>query len=60
MTVPHFEAVLLLTDVVQRLADKMARDSSMSTREDWSAHELLVAAAAHLRGAAQQLAARPE
>lgn len=58
MTVPHPEAVLLLTEVVQRMADEMIRDSSMSTREDWTAAELLVAAAAHLRGAAQQLAAR--
>lgn len=55
MSVPHVEAVLLLVDVVQRMADEMAR-GSMNTREEWIAQGLLTDAAANLRGAANNLA----
>lgn len=55
MSVPDVEAVLLLVDVVQRMADAMKR-GQMTTREEWVAQGLLNDAAAHLRGAANNLA----
>lgn len=50
------ERILDLTDQLEALASEM-RDSEpkMSTGEQWTAHGLLVSAAAHARGAAAQL-----
>ncbi len=50
------ERMLGLTDQLEALASEM-RDSEpkMTTKEQWAAHELLVSAAAHSRGAAAQL-----
>lgn len=48
------ERILDLTDQLEALAAEM-RDGDLTTREQWTAHGLLLSAAAHSRGAAAQL-----